>query len=532
MNKVSASAHRPSILSPVEVLLIVVLISSTVGVVWYVHNTLIQLSRSLPAEIVRQSGDLNLLVQELVELTHIADLALLEPLPQHREALLIHTRALRDQLAAMRAGYVFDDLVGAAAIHAMINPASQDIQRWLSEGLPGFAPNSPTIMQLVEVRARDALMRARDLSLQGSSTALALLNQGSVRLDAFRGGVLFMLVSLITLALAVMGLLFGRQRAAAHLASLREQLADAIDNIPEGFILCDASDRVVVCNEQYRRMCAGLSDVAVPGMPFVELARAFFRDRPVVDDRHDEEQMLAERMARHCNPGELFEYELRDGRRIRISERRTRNGGVVGIYADMTDVRRTQERLHYLATHDVLTGLPNRAYCQEHLERIIVQAHRNRTRFAILYLDLDRFKIINDTLGHHAGDELLRAVAKRLRSQLRDGDILARLGGDEFMTILVDALVDLDFAEVFARRLIGALSEPFSIVSNEVFVSTSIGIAQFPAHGGDIETLMRNADVASYQAKSQGPNNACLYTPELEVRFLERLKREHDVPRP
>ena len=294
---------------------------------------------------------------------------------------------------------------------------------------------------------------------------------------------------------------------------MREQLADAIENISEGFILYDAEDRVVVCNEEYRRMYAKVRDLAVPGTPFIKLARAFSQTHLVVGAEAREDEVLAKRIAHHSRPGKPCEYELKDGRRIRITERRTREGGIVAIHADMTDVRQTQERLRHLATHDPLTGLPNRAYCQERMEQIIDQARRDRRRFAVLYLDLDRFKAINDTLGHHAGDELLQAVARRLQRQLRDENAVARLGGDEFVVTLED-LGNVPCAEVLAKRFISALSNPFRISGHELFVSTSIGIAHFPEDGEDIATLMGNADAASYRAKSQGLNNYCLYAIE------------------
>lgn len=196
-----------------------------------------------------------------------------------------------------------------------------------------------------------------------------------------------------------------------------------------------------------------------------------------------------------------------------ITERRTRDGGVVGIHADITDVRRVHEHLRHLASHDALTGLPNRGYCQERLSQILVQAHRQNRRFAVMLLDLDRFKQINDTLGHHIGDGLLQAVARRLKGHLRDEDTLARLGGDEFMVIM-DDIDDSDIIATTAQRLIEALASPFQVDGHEVSVTTSIGVACFPEDGEDIPTLTQNADAASYQAKAQGPNNYCFYRPE------------------
>jgi diguanylate cyclase (GGDEF)-like protein len=507
------------VVSCLEIGLVLILVGSLAGAGFYVHNTLNRVRKDLPEEILGQAGELTILIQELAGLVYAAELAVSEPKAQRRDAIIVHNNAVRGRLAAIRTRYAFDNLIGAAAIHALVNPASEDIQRWLIHGLPGFSPASPTIMGLVETRARDALARTRDLSLQGSTTALTLLNQGAMRLEAFRTGMLIMLALLVLLTLVVIGLFFSRQRATVRLATLRAHLADAIKNIPEGFVLCDAEDRVVVYNEQYQRMYSSLREKIQPGVPFRELAQGFLQTQLVIGvEEGREAEALEERMARHLNPGQPFEHELRDGRRLRISERRTRNGGIVGIHTDMTDVRKVQERLRHLATHDVLTGLPNRAFCQENMERVMARARQRGLGFAILYLDLDRFKIINDTLGHHAGDEVLRAVAKRLKGQLRDEDILARLGGDEFIVILGD-FVHFPSAQVLAQRFLRALSEPFQTSGGqEVFVYTSIGVAHFPEDGDNIDTLMRNADAASYRAKSQGPNNYALYTSDFDAK--------------
>lgn len=342
-----------------------------------------------------------------------------------------------------------------------------------------------------------------------------------LELDRFQGIVPLLLAALVVLASIGVILFLRKRQIERQLTVLREQFADAIESIPEGFVLCDAEDRLLVCNERYRRMYPGIWDLAVPGTPFVEVAQAFFQTYSIIGTENREEEALAARMAHHYHPGPPFEHELRDGRRIRITERRTRSGGTVGIHADITDVRKTQERLYHLANHDPLTGLPNRGYGQACLEQTLARARQRNSRFAVLYLDLDRFKLINDTLGHQAGDELLQAVASRLKGHLREKDLLARLGGDEFMVLLED--VDSLCAAAYAERLIDALSPPFQIEGHEVRVATSVGVAHFPDDGSDIETLMRNADAASYYAKSQGTNSYCLYTPDLAAKVFQHL---------
>jgi len=499
-------------LSLSELGLIAILILATIGMGIYVHTTLTRVHRGLPAEILRQAGELTLLIQDLARLAQAAELAVLQPTPSRRQMIIKKNNVLQEHLKTIRDSFVFDNLVGAAALHALVHPASADIGRWLDEGLPGLAPDSPIVLQLVETRAREVYDRARDLSLQGSTTALTLLDQETVRLEQFRYGVLGLLACLGLLSLLVIALFLRQRYAESRVAVLREQLADAIESIPEGFVLCDADDRIVVSNVQFRRMYPSIRHLATTGMPFAELLRVFVNANLIVDSEGREDELFAERLERHRNPSTPFEHELRDGRRIRISERRTRNGGTVGIHADMTDVRRIQERLRHMATHDSLTGLPNRAYCEERLMQALSWAQRQESCFAVLYLDLDRFKAINDTLGHHAGDEVLQAVAKRLKHHLREQDMLARLGGDEFMVIL-EEITDSAAATATAQRLLAALAQPLLISAGEVHVYTSIGVACFPDNGRDIETLRRNADAACYHAKSCGPNRYSLYQP-------------------
>lgn len=324
--------------------------------------------------------------------------------------------------------------------------------------------------------------------------------------------VLLLIAQVLTGGALVLCWRWGRRR----FTTLREQLIDAVDNIPEGFVLCDAEDRLVVCNEQYCRMYPGVEERVIPGTSFIEIIRWFIDTYPAIGFEESKKELLARRLRHHHNPGIPFEYELQDGRRIRITERRTRDGGVVGIHSDITDVRRTHERLRHLANHDSLTGLPNRSYGQERLEQVLAQARQQNRCFAVMFLDLDRFKQINDTLGHHVGDELLQAVAQRLRGHLRDQDTLARLGGDEFMVIM-DQFDDPSAIAITAQRLVEALAQPFQVNSHEVSVTTSIGIACFPEDGDDIPSLMQNADAASYQAKAQGPNNYRFYSPEPHI---------------
>src|SRR5437867_9978524 len=179
-----------------------------------------------------------------------------------------------------------------------------------------------------------------------------------------------------------------------------------------------------------------------------------------------------------------------------------------------------------LAYHDAMTGLPNRPLYMDRLILALAQAGRSNQRLAVFFLDLDRFKDINDSLGHSVGDALLKAVAERIRRCVREGDTVARFGGDEF-TLLIPRIDHIDDAAKIAQKILETLKIPFSISDHELFVTTSVGISIYPNDGGDPETLVRNADSAMYRAKDQGRDNYQLYAPAMNARALERLALEN-----
>jgi diguanylate cyclase (GGDEF)-like protein/PAS domain S-box-containing protein len=233
---------------------------------------------------------------------------------------------------------------------------------------------------------------------------------------------------------------------------------------------------------------------------------------------------------------ELSDYEVekryvrKDGQvvwvRVSISKIPDTSGRPVraaGIIQDITARKKAEEHIRHMANHDELTGLPNRRLFYDLINFKMIEARRNKIKFAILFLDLDRFKEINDTLGHEAGDELLKAAGARLRSTIRESDLIARMGGDEFTILLPDMAHGEAVSEV-AEKIIGSFRLSFKVSGHEIMITPSIGISIYPDNGMDFDSLLRNADIAMYQAKKQGRNRYLFYTPTIDVPMPERVK--------
>lgn len=194
----------------------------------------------------------------------------------------------------------------------------------------------------------------------------------------------------------------------------------------------------------------------------------------------------------------------------------------------LTDLARSRQHEHYLATHDILTALPNRLALMDHVQRSLAFAARSQIRVALLFLDLDRFKNINDSLGHGVGDQVLQVISQRLVQLVRESDMVARLGGDEFVILLRGVKRDVDAARV-ARKITEAMMHPCVLDGREYWVTTSIGIAIYPDDGTTVEVLMRNADTAMYAAKDLGPNRFSHYSERMNEIVSERLDIENGL---
>ncbi len=299
--------------------------------------------------------------------------------------------------------------------------------------------------------------------------------------------------------------------------------ATVIEHIADGVVVLDTQGIIVTVNPAFTQI-TGYSEAEALGKDLT-LTRS---------GRHDEEFYAAmwraqvehgywrgEIWNRRKN-GELY-LESLTVNAVRDSEGLTTH--YVGVFSDITKARESQDKLDHLAHHDPLTALPNRLLFHDRLHHALQHASRNHEQLALLFIDLDRFKNVNDTLGHHIGDELLKQVSKALQARLREGDTLARLGGDEFIVLLED--IDNQFgASLVAEKLVQMFEQPFMVAGHELFVTCSVGISLFPDDATDLNMLIRNADVAMYQAKARGRNGYSFYTPSMSGEGVERLRLE------
>ena len=304
---------------------------------------------------------------------------------------------------------------------------------------------------------------------------------------------------------------------------LRKQSA-AMTASMDGIAILDERFRFTYLNDALAKLFGYPSPASMIGVPLNELYEHDEVERfatailPVVASRG---RWRGEAVGRRRD-GSIFPQE--------ISLTAIEGGGMVCVVRDITERTYAEEQIKHLAYHDALTGLPNRLLFKDRLTVALSHAQRDKTRLAVLFLDLDRFKVINDSLGHNIGDQLLQSVANRIQNGLRDSDTVARLGGDEF-TLLLPHLARSEDAAPIAQKVLEALRQPFLLEGREFLITTSIGISLYPEDGTDAETLIKNADTAMYQAKEQGRDNYQLFNAFVNAKALQRIALEHGLRR-
>ncbi|MCA1478566.1 MULTISPECIES: EAL domain-containing protein [Bradyrhizobium] len=324
-----------------------------------------------------------------------------------------------------------------------------------------------------------------------------------------------------------------RQQLEGSQNELKEQklrLDTAINHMVEGLCMFDAGKRLVICNERYARLYRLPPELLRAGTPHRDIIRHRVTSGILEGEASDfaAERQIArlEALPIHAVSSRIDAFA--DGRLICVTRQPMAGGGWVATHLDVTEQRRSEAKITYMAEHDALTELPNRVLLKARLEPALADTRGGNLHLAVLLLDLDRFKEVNDTLGHPAGDLLLRSVAARLLDCIRETTFVARLGGDEFAIVDYVTNPAADAASL-AEAIHGALSEPFDLGDHQVIVGTSIGIALAPRDGADSDTILRSADLALYSAKSGGRGAFRFFEPELDRLLHARRNLERDL---
>ena len=317
-----------------------------------------------------------------------------------------------------------------------------------------------------------------------------------------------------------------QQRLAAAFEEQTLRFKAALDHMSQGLCFFDADKRLVVSNRRYAEMYGLSPDQIRPGMSLAEIVA--LRARVGGDPKMGYDEYINWVPSRDSVNSPIgMVVELRNGRSMAIRHWPLSDGGYVATHEDVTERRAVEAKIAHMAHHDALTGLPNRVLFRDRLQRALAGFGRGQ-QCAVLYLDLDYFKTINDTLGHPLGDALLGAVGERLCRSVRQSDTVARLGGDEFAVVQCDIRGAVN-AMHLAERLVCDLRAPFELDGHQVAIGTSIGIALAPMDGTDPDQLMKHADLALYSAKLQGRGRYSFFKPEMAALMEQRRSLELEL---
>lgn len=300
-----------------------------------------------------------------------------------------------------------------------------------------------------------------------------------------------------------------------------------VESLSQGLVFYDSDDRLVLRNRYFVELYPGLRDIAVPGAKYEDVVRAEAAAEISQQCSYTDDDWHA-RLTRHLEPHSMFERKMADGRWVLVNENRTGDGGTVILYTDISELKQREREIQYLAEHDGLTGLYNRAAFQRAADAAIKVAKARGSLAAVIYLDLDYFKSVNDTLGHMAGDELIKTVSKRLLDCAQDGDTVARFGGDEFGLVVADAASPESVA-ILASSILDSIKKSVDYHGQQIMPSCSIGIALSPTDGECTDELMKNADLALYRSKAEGRGTFSFFERQMDAAARARRALENDL---
>jgi diguanylate cyclase (GGDEF)-like protein len=450
-----------------------------------------------------------------VSLARAADM---QALASRRETVMTRAAAMRWELRYIAGAAAFMALMGAWCFFAFARTNDPVVQ------LLAFAM---VLVNMIGVAARNfgsRLLVNAQLICAGLPMTAALFIMGDLYFAVFGCVLVPFFVSLKTVADRLRRTLLDAVVATRDVTLLAGRFDTALNNMPHGLCMFDPNQRLVVSNKRVEEM---LHISAVPrGASLRQLLQAC-----VVADTLNAatmERLLSDLESRLTGKfdGDLA-VDTEDGRSLSLTFEPMENGGSVVLIEDVTERKNAEAKIHHLARYDALTGLPNRIFFHDQMEWALATMKRGH-HCAVLFVDLDQFKQVNDTLGHPAGDALLFAVAERLRNIIRESDLVARFGGDEFV-VLQTPLRNPEAAANLARRIVEDLSNTYDVDGHRVVIGASVGIAVAPRDGAGADVLLKNADMALYRAKSEGRGSWRFFEPEMDVKAQARRSLELDL---
>jgi diguanylate cyclase (GGDEF)-like protein len=411
------------------------------------------------------------------------------------------------------------DVAIERASSALIRADGQDIRSKLGE-LRDLAAADPSLEnRIIALRKKMERLRQRnsDVGLKTRDD----IEDFSFKADLLLLGSIFTSITLAGLVLLVMLRMISsmKRRSIDHLHA-------ALEGMPQGLSMVDDQLQLIVCNARYSEMYDLPTELTQPRTSLRSILAYRARQGTATVGSED---FVAEELAIAAQRTTItLEQQLQDGRIISLIKAPLNTGGSITIHMDVTEKRNSEKKIAFLAHHDALTGLANRVQLREHIERMLKDGERG-AKAAILCLDLDNFKTVNDTLGHSVGDALLCAVAGRLQGLLREDDLVSRTGGDEFAIVQAGNEPAMQASAALASRIVEAVSAPFEIGDHTVVIGASVGIAIAPDDGSDPDQLLKNADMALYRAKGEGRARFHFFEMEMDVKAQTRRLLELDL---